>query len=133
MLLYIDLPSAAAESLLELVRSGQLAYLAVSDAKVVEASGHSGTETHEAVREGPPQRRRLVDTNRPGLFALLVGKRIRKLRKERNLTQADLARLVGVSRSSIGRVEVGKRAISVNDLFRVLSRFEMMAFPQGCP
>lgn len=43
------------------------------------------------------------------------GERLRQLRKERDLTQDDLAALIGVTRGAIGHFETGTRGISVAD------------------
>jgi len=55
----------------------------------------------------------------------LVGTRIRKLRKERNLTQAELAARVGVQQSDLCRMETGEYKVSLETLFKILSVFEM--------
>lgn len=49
-----------------------------------------------------------------------TGKRIAEIRKEKNLTQAQLAELLHVSRVHIGKVESGKHGASV-DLLADLS------------
>jgi transcriptional regulator with XRE-family HTH domain len=56
---------------------------------------------------------------------LLVGFRIRKLRKERNLTQAALATQVGIQQSDLCRMETGEYKVSLETLFKILSVFEM--------
>jgi hypothetical protein len=56
---------------------------------------------------------------------LLVGFRIRKLRKERNLTQAALAQRVGIQQSDLCRMETGEYKVSLETLFKILSVFEM--------
>ena len=50
-----------------------------------------------------------------------IGQRIRKLRKERGLTQQELAELVGVSQNLISKIEPWMRVLSV-DLFVELNR-----------
>lgn len=55
----------------------------------------------------------------------LVGKRIRQLRKDRNLTQAELASRVGVQQSDLCRMETGEYKVSLETLFKVLKIFEM--------
>lgn len=40
-------------------------------------------------------------------FQILVGKRIKQLREERNLTQTDLANLCEFERSNMNRIEAG--------------------------
>jgi transcriptional regulator with XRE-family HTH domain len=56
---------------------------------------------------------------------LLVGSRIRKLRKERNQTQSELASKVGIQQSDLCRMETGEYKVSLETLFRILSVFEM--------
>src|SRR5262245_15067296 len=55
----------------------------------------------------------------------LVGKRIRQLRKDRSLTQAELAGRVGVQQSDLCRMETGEYKVSLETLFKILKIFEM--------
>ncbi len=57
--------------------------------------------------------------------SLLVGSRIRALRKDRALTQADLANRVGIQQSDLCRMENGEYRVSLEVLFKILSIFEM--------
>jgi transcriptional regulator with XRE-family HTH domain len=57
--------------------------------------------------------------------SLLVGSRIRALRKDRELTQADLASRIGIQQSDLCRMENGEYKVSLETLFRILSVFEM--------
>jgi transcriptional regulator with XRE-family HTH domain len=57
--------------------------------------------------------------------SLLVGSRIRALRKDRDLTQADLAARIGIQQSDLCRMENGEYKVSLETLFRILSVFEM--------
>lgn len=57
--------------------------------------------------------------------SLLVGSRIRSLRKDRDLTQADLASRIGIQQSDLCRMENGEYKVSLETLFRILSIFEM--------
>ena len=57
--------------------------------------------------------------------SLLVGSRIRTLRKDRELTQADLAGRIGIQQSDLCRMENGEYKVSLETLFRILSVFEM--------
>jgi transcriptional regulator with XRE-family HTH domain len=57
--------------------------------------------------------------------SLLVGSRIRSLRKDRDLTQADLAARIGIQQSDLCRMENGEYKVSLETLFRILSVFEM--------
>jgi transcriptional regulator with XRE-family HTH domain len=54
-----------------------------------------------------------------------VGEKIRELRKERNLTQAELAAKVGVQQSDLCRMETGEYRVSLDILFRILGIFGM--------
>ena len=50
-----------------------------------------------------------------------IGKQIRHARKNRKITQADLARAMGMSRTTIGQIENGTvQDIGVRKLIRVL-------------
>ncbi len=57
--------------------------------------------------------------------SLLVGSRIRALRKDRALTQADLASRIGIQQSDLCRMENGEYKVSLEALFKILSIFEM--------
>jgi len=57
--------------------------------------------------------------------SLLVGSRIRSLRKDRTLTQADLASRIGIQQSDLCRMENGEYKVSLETLFKILSIFEM--------
>jgi len=48
-----------------------------------------------------------------------IGSRIRKCRKDRNLTQEVLAEQCGISTAFIGHIERGTRKLSVETLFRI--------------
>ena len=56
--------------------------------------------------------------------ALLVGRKLRKLRKDRRLDQAELAALVGLQPADVAGIEKGEYRISLDVLFRVLAVFE---------
>lgn len=55
----------------------------------------------------------------------LVGRRIRSLRKERELTQAELSSRVGIQQSDLCRMESGEYKVSLETLFKILKVFEM--------
>lgn len=57
--------------------------------------------------------------------AFHVGEKIRGLRKERGLTQADLAARIGVQQSDLCRMETGEYRVSLDALFKILGTFEM--------
>jgi transcriptional regulator with XRE-family HTH domain len=54
-----------------------------------------------------------------------VGSRLRKLRKERGLTQADLARQIGILQSDLSRMEKGEYRVSLDKLFKILAVFDL--------
>lgn len=55
----------------------------------------------------------------------LVGRKIRKLRKERKLTQTELAARIGIQQSDLSRMEKGQYRVSLDTLFRILAEFKM--------
>src|SRR5436190_22142719 len=57
--------------------------------------------------------------------SLLVGSRIRSLRKDRSLTQADLAHRIGIQQSDLCRMENGEYKVSLETLFKILSIFQI--------
>jgi transcriptional regulator with XRE-family HTH domain len=68
------------------------------------------------------------------LFA--IGKQIREARKSRKITQADLAKAIGMSRTTIGQIEKGTvQEIGVRKLIRVLEflGLELRVRPAGRP
>jgi transcriptional regulator with XRE-family HTH domain len=54
---------------------------------------------------------------------IFVGSKIRALRKERNLTQADLAQRIGVQQSDLCRMENGEYKVALDTLVRILAVF----------
>lgn len=54
-----------------------------------------------------------------------VGNRLRKLRKERDLTQAELARQIGIQQSDLSRMEQGEYRVSLDNLFKILAVFDV--------
>ena len=57
--------------------------------------------------------------------SLLVGSRIRALRKDRDLTQADLAARIGIQQSDLSRMEKGEYRVSLDTLFKILAEFDV--------
>jgi len=53
------------------------------------------------------------------------GAAVRAVRKQRNLSQASLAAMAGVSRAWLARFETGHPAASVEQIFRVLRALEV--------
>jgi len=56
---------------------------------------------------------------------LLVGQKIRQIRKSRRLTQAELASRIGVTQSDLSRMENGEYKVGLDTLFRILQVFEL--------
>ena len=57
----------------------------------------------------------------------LVGKRIREIRKNKNLTQADLASLTGMAPSNISEIESGKTSIKLTTFCRLVEVLQVSA------
>lgn len=55
----------------------------------------------------------------------LVGRKIRRLRKERRLTQNELAARIGIQQSDLSRIERGEYRVSLDTLFRMLAEFQV--------
>ena len=55
----------------------------------------------------------------------LVGRKIRQLRKERKLTQNELAEKIGIQQSDLSRIERGEYRVSLDTLFRMLAEFKV--------
>ncbi|HVS02275.1 MAG TPA: helix-turn-helix transcriptional regulator [Thermoanaerobaculia bacterium] len=55
----------------------------------------------------------------------LVGRKIRKLRKERRLTQTELSTRIGIQQSDLSRMEKGEYRVSLDTLFRILAEFNL--------
>jgi transcriptional regulator with XRE-family HTH domain len=65
-----------------------------------------------------------------------IGKQIRQARKKRHITQAELAKALGMSRTTIGQIENGTvQEIGVRKLIRVLEflELELRVRPAGRP
>jgi transcriptional regulator with XRE-family HTH domain len=54
-----------------------------------------------------------------------VGARLRALRKERHLTQTELARQIGIQQSDLSRMEKGEYRVSLDNLFKILAIFDV--------
>jgi transcriptional regulator with XRE-family HTH domain len=57
--------------------------------------------------------------------AATVGARLRALRKERHLTQTELARQIGIQQSDLSRMEKGEYRVSLDNLFKILAVFDV--------
>lgn len=54
-----------------------------------------------------------------------VGQRIREYRRERRLTQTQLARQIGIQQSDLSRMEKGEYRVPLDLLLRILQAFEL--------
>lgn len=54
-----------------------------------------------------------------------MGPRLRLLRKQRGMTQSELARQIGIQQSDLSRMEKGEYRVSLDNLFRILAVFGM--------
>ena len=54
-----------------------------------------------------------------------IGERLRRLRKEQHLTQAELARQIGIQQSDLSRMEKGEYRVSIDNLFKILAVFDL--------
>ena len=68
-------------------------------------------------------RARLAGAEEGWLFAQIAGQ-VADRRKERGLSQADLAALVGTTQSSIARLESGGRPPRIDTLLRIANALE---------
>jgi transcriptional regulator with XRE-family HTH domain len=57
-----------------------------------------------------------------GALQIVVGRNIRRLRRERGLSQEDLADEIGVHRTYMGGVERGERNLTLRSLERLAER-----------
>jgi transcriptional regulator with XRE-family HTH domain len=62
--------------------------------------------------------------NRPAQLEL-VGRKIRQLRKQRKLTQTELADRIGIHQSDLSRMEQGEYKVGLDTLLRILGTFNM--------
>ncbi len=66
-----------------------------------------------------------MDVPQPLQQAQLVGRKLRQLRKERKLTQSQLAKRIGIQQSDLSRMEQGRYRVSLDTLFRILAEFDI--------
>jgi transcriptional regulator with XRE-family HTH domain len=55
----------------------------------------------------------------------LVGRKIRRIRKERRLTQTELSARIGIQQSDLSRMEKGEYRVSLDTLFKILAEFDV--------
>ena len=68
-------------------------------------------------------RARLAGAEEGWLFAQIAGQ-VADRRKERGLSQADLAELVGTTQSAIARLEIGGRPPRIDTLLRIANALD---------
>ena len=54
----------------------------------------------------------------------LIGTAIKKTRQERNLTQEDLGKLIGVQKAQISRIESNASNVTINTLLKVFTALQ---------
>lgn len=68
----------------------------------------------------------MQSSNRPSALGIHdIGIRLRRIRKENRLTQADLARQIGIQQSDLSRMEKGEYRVSLDNLFKILAVFDI--------
>lgn len=55
----------------------------------------------------------------------LVGRKIRQLRRQRKLTQTELAERIGIHQSDLSRMEQGEYRVGLDTLLKILQTFDM--------
>lgn len=55
----------------------------------------------------------------------LVGRKIRQLRRQRKLTQTELAEKIGIHQSDLSRMEQGEYKVGLDTLLRILQTFNL--------
>ncbi|MBK5260219.1 MAG: helix-turn-helix transcriptional regulator [Thermoanaerobaculia bacterium] len=62
--------------------------------------------------------------NRPAQVEL-VGRKIRQLRRQRKLTQVELAQKIGIHQSDLSRMEQGEYKVGLDTLLKILQTFDL--------
>ena len=62
--------------------------------------------------------------NRPAQVEL-VGRKIRQLRRQRKLTQVELADRIGIHQSDLSRMEQGEYKVGLDTLLKILQTFDL--------
>ena len=55
----------------------------------------------------------------------LVGRKIRQLRRQRKLTQVELAQKIGIHQSDLSRMEQGEYKVGLDTLLKILQTFDL--------
>ena len=62
--------------------------------------------------------------NKPGQLEL-VGRKLRQLRRQRKLTQVELAERIGIHQSDLSRMEQGEYKVGLDTLLKILQTFDL--------
>src|SRR3982751_6789778 len=62
--------------------------------------------------------------NKPAQLEL-VGRKIRQLRRQRKLTQVELADRIGIHQSDLSRMEQGEYKVGLDTLLKILATFDL--------
>src|SRR5262249_34434355 len=62
--------------------------------------------------------------NKPAQLEL-VGRKIRQLRRQRKLTQVELADRIGIHQSDLSRMEQGEDKVGLDTLLKILATFDL--------
>jgi transcriptional regulator with XRE-family HTH domain len=65
-----------------------------------------------------------MTANRPAQLEL-VGRKIRQLRRQRKLTQVELAERIGIHQSDLSRMEQGEYRVGLDTLLKILQAFDL--------
>ena len=68
--------------------------------------------------------------NRPAQLEL-VGRKIRQLRRQRKLTQVELAEKIGIHQSDLSRMEQGEYKVGLDTLLKILGTFARQPIERG--
>ena len=55
----------------------------------------------------------------------LIGRKIRQLRRQRKLTQVELAERIGIHQSDLSRMEQGEYKVGLDTLLKILGTFDL--------
>ena len=61
-------------------------------------------------------------------FQVFIGKRIKQLREEKNISQVELANLCDFERSNMNRIEMGNTCPSVYTLFKIAQSLQIETY-----
>lgn len=63
--------------------------------------------------------------SKDGVLAWSIGKKIQAAREKKNLTQEDLAKLTGIARANIARLETGRHAPQITTIQRIARALDL--------